>query len=676
MGLGRLLSGAGVVARGWREEEVAQAQAREQFLQTQEKNRLEQFRKEQLAAPLPTPNMIQYDPSGQLGLANLPDYNHTAPNTYTGPQAVGAVPSAGLNMMPGPSIDRTNPAVGEAGTTPVPGAQTADTWQGHTGPSIDRLAPAAPRVGMYLHPNPPAVGRPVPPEPFTDQVKRIFGSAGRLTPEQRQAMYAGQPMPAAPAKATTATVATTGTKGATPAAAPTAIRTGADMLAAVPASAAYVERAARAETGGSANAYQQANIGGRSTAFGRYQFTAGTWKATYRSLNPNTKMTDAQIMALRSDPATQDQLMAHFTAGNANTLSKAGLPVNDASLYLAHFLGPTGATNLLKASASTPVDKVLDAKQITDNPEALKGKTVGDVVQWATKKMTGTAVAAAPSAGLAAGQSQTGPVSYIGNAAAFKRDPNMVPEAFRQLTTQYQEMSQLAEMYRRAGLGKEYTQARLALRALDDKGLYVHGMQGLQEYEATGDTRTLSAVMSRSLGAPVAFRTRSDGLVDMFVNGEVAKQGVRPDTLVDRIRAGFDSDFAAKQAAFAAMVSEETLKSNLKINEKRNEQIMVAAMEHAKGNIELIKEYIKANGGGNVKTVDMQDSVGIIAPGSNMIQIVPKSPVPTGAVDAQGNPVMDYVVRKAPIQSGGQQYALQGQQFGLQNLTGAYSTPQ
>lgn len=59
-----------------------------------------------------------------------------------------------------------------------------------------------------------------------------------------------------------------------------------------------------------------------------------------------------RILALRNDPSLSAALAAEYARGNKGELERAlGRPAANADLYLAHFLGATGATALLRAVA-------------------------------------------------------------------------------------------------------------------------------------------------------------------------------------------------------------------------------------------------------------------------------------------------------------------------------------
>ena len=77
-----------------------------------------------------------------------------------------------------------------------------------------------------------------------------------------------------------------------------------------------------------------------------------------------------------------------YAQENAEILRRAGAEINDANLYLAHFLGAGGASKVLRADRTTPVSEILGSDQIAANPTVLgDGATAGEVIDWARQKM-------------------------------------------------------------------------------------------------------------------------------------------------------------------------------------------------------------------------------------------------------------------------------------------------
>lgn len=117
-------------------------------------------------------------------------------------------------------------------------------------------------------------------------------------------------------------------------------------------------------------------------AHGLYQFTMPTWNDMMRKygakfgIAPGTSPYDPRANAI---------LGVRYLIDNYNTLkSKLSVPVTDSALYAAHFLGPSGATQLLSADPGTPVNQVVGAKAIANNKSILAssgaGTTVGEVI--------------------------------------------------------------------------------------------------------------------------------------------------------------------------------------------------------------------------------------------------------------------------------------------------------
>ncbi|UUV43678.1 tape measure protein [Rhodobacter phage RcKeef] len=146
----------------------------------------------------------------------------------------------------------------------------------------------------------------------------------------------------------------------------------------------FVNKVVGVESGGDPTARNE-----NSTATGLGQFIESTWLEMFRRYFPDraATMSEAAILALREDAAMSRQMVELYAQQNARVLEGAGLAVNEASLYLAHFLGPDGAVKVLSASATTPISQLLGSDQINANQSILDGKTAGQVVQWAAQKM-------------------------------------------------------------------------------------------------------------------------------------------------------------------------------------------------------------------------------------------------------------------------------------------------
>lgn len=149
----------------------------------------------------------------------------------------------------------------------------------------------------------------------------------------------------------------------------------------------YEAKVRRAESGGNPNAKNPA-----SSATGLHQFTEGTWLENVNQLRKSggaawaNGLSDAEILEMRKDPTASTEVFNYFTENNQSTLAKVGLPVNDATSYMAHFFGVGGAIQVLQADPSAMVADILpDA--VKANP-FLTNMTARDAYNWAARKMT------------------------------------------------------------------------------------------------------------------------------------------------------------------------------------------------------------------------------------------------------------------------------------------------
>jgi len=113
-----------------------------------------------------------------------------------------------------------------------------------------------------------------------------------------------------------------------------------------------------------------------SSASGLYQFTEQTWlgvvkkhgaahgldwaaNAITRGSNGHYYVSDPttrqEILALRQSPEMSAQMAGEYASDNKQILeANLGRPADSVDLYLAHFLGPAGATRFLKAYDANP----------------------------------------------------------------------------------------------------------------------------------------------------------------------------------------------------------------------------------------------------------------------------------------------------------------------------------
>lgn len=115
-----------------------------------------------------------------------------------------------------------------------------------------------------------------------------------------------------------------------------------------------------------------------SSATGLYQFIEKTWLAMVRDhgdeyglgeyadkISANGKVTDAktrkEILELRKDPETAAAMAAEYAADNKEYLeARVDSDIGPVELYLAHFMGPSGAAGFIQAMENNPLDTAAD----------------------------------------------------------------------------------------------------------------------------------------------------------------------------------------------------------------------------------------------------------------------------------------------------------------------------
>lgn len=118
---------------------------------------------------------------------------------------------------------------------------------------------------------------------------------------------------------------------------------------------------------------------GTSSASGLYQFIRASWIAEGGKWGSD--MSQA-FGGLKPSPEEQLQRAKTFTAKNADILKAKGIPINKASLYAAHFFGAGMAAKVIGADVSDRADLIAGSAATEANPSILRGKTVGQFLNW------------------------------------------------------------------------------------------------------------------------------------------------------------------------------------------------------------------------------------------------------------------------------------------------------
>lgn len=118
-----------------------------------------------------------------------------------------------------------------------------------------------------------------------------------------------------------------------------------------------------------------------SSAYGADQFTAATWRRMVATTKPGwaAGLSDAKLLALRADPGKSAEMATALDRQHAAALEASQLPVNRHTLYAAHHFGINKAKSFARAAGNTPMELILTREQLTANPY-LRGKTKAEAI--------------------------------------------------------------------------------------------------------------------------------------------------------------------------------------------------------------------------------------------------------------------------------------------------------
>jgi len=148
----------------------------------------------------------------------------------------------------------------------------------------------------------------------------------------------------------------------------------------------------KVESGGNATAKNPL-----SSATGLGQFISSTWLRMMADYRPDltANMTRDEVLNLRNDPTLSREMVQNLARENESFLRSKGHQISAGRLYLAHFLGPGGASTVLSATDDQMILAVMGQGVVSANP-FLANYTVADLKAWADRKMGGHSGVSAP----------------------------------------------------------------------------------------------------------------------------------------------------------------------------------------------------------------------------------------------------------------------------------------
>lgn len=211
---------------------------------------------------------------------------------------------------------------------------------------------------------------------------------------------------------------------------------------------------------------------------------------------------------------------------------------------------------------------------------------VATAVQSGTPTQVANAAsqAVAPPAPAASGTMQGAPVL----------PPNAQNPEIQQLLTVRNKLQQDVRLYSQYGMGDKAWETVAKIQALD-LGMYKNQADfGVYEGATTGNFSRAMSVLSTFTNSPHQVLQRPDGNYDLYINGQVAKNGVNltGPQVEQLVRTRVDGAYRAKLAEIQSARGEEAFKSDLRTREKASELYLQGIN---KANEELIKGNFQAS---------------------------------------------------------------------------------
>ena len=131
-----------------------------------------------------------------------------------------------------------------------------------------------------------------------------------------------------------------------------------------------------------------------STASGQYQMLDSTFLEFAKAVPEFANASKEQLLAQKNDPGVQQKVIEAYTNASRQMLNSINQPANNTNLYLAHLLGQQGARSVLTAPRDAPIEPIVGAKVVANNPQLLgNGRTVQQSLDAITTALHGADLA-------------------------------------------------------------------------------------------------------------------------------------------------------------------------------------------------------------------------------------------------------------------------------------------
>jgi len=187
----------------------------------------------------------------------------------------------------------------------------------------------------------------------------------------------------------------------------------------------------------------------------------------------------------------------------------------------------------------------------------------------------------------------------------YQARPETITREMRTVMNQRQNLARMAEVYRRAGLGEQYSQALTSLRELDNNLLFLQGMEGIQELVRFNDPRRVAAVMRNVTGDNIDYQPRADGnynLVRYNPDGStsVIQEGLSPQQIRQDVIMRVSTNAREQASQLAAERARKELDFEFFQREENVKALNAMAQAMQQGQMDLARE-LAGNAGGSLQ---------------------------------------------------------------------------
>ena len=158
----------------------------------------------------------------------------------------------------------------------------------------------------------------------------------------------------------------------------------------------------------------------------------------------------------------------------------------------------------------------------------------------------------------------------------------------------------VANAYRQSGMPQQAFEIEAKIQGLDVDLYKMATDQAISEFRIGGDPTRMVGMLRQFTNVPVDIQFRSDGLYNMYVNGEMLEQPLSAIDLTDELRTFVDEAYRQQKVTASLERQSEVIKSQLEadkeVMKQRAQMVREAVIARINGQYNLAAEEMKNRG--------------------------------------------------------------------------------